>query len=143
MTGEVQSAPEPMPRTALLGIGYVEAKLSDFVGTTGYERRLDDPTGFLAVSADFRGDGRVDQARVLRNTERGVAYVVVVTLREKIDTYVVKSMPLSEADNIGIRGAAPAKPNLVAAGLTIFALDGTSAETFDLVNDDFARRNSQ
>jgi hypothetical protein len=141
VASDVPSTSDSVP-TALKYIGYVEARLSDFAGTAGYEKRLSDPSGFLAASADFRGDGRVDQARLLLNSERGVAYVVVVIVREKIDTYIVKIVQLSEVDNLGIRIAAPAKSNGVAAGLTIFALDGSAEETFDLVEDDFARRTS-
>jgi hypothetical protein len=138
-TGSPQSSPVP---TALLSIGYVEARLSDFVGTAGYEKRLSDPTGFLAASGDFRGDGRTDQALLLRNPERGIAYVIVVIVREKIDTYIVKSIPLAEADNIGIRVAGPAQPRGSASGLTIFALDGNTEQTFDLEDDNFAPRKS-
>jgi hypothetical protein len=141
MASDVPSSSETVP-TALKSIGYVEAKLSDFIGRAGYEKRLSDPGGFLAAAADFRGDGHLDQARVLLNSERGIAYVVVVTVRDKIDTYVAKSVQLSEVDNLGIRIAAPARPNGVAAGLTVFALDGSGEETFDLVDDDFARRTS-
>jgi hypothetical protein len=142
VTSDIGSTPSFQMSTALLSIGYAEAKLSDFVDTAGYERRRGDPAGFLAVSADFRGDGHIDQARVLRNPERGVAYIVVVTVREKIDTYVVKAVSLADADNIGIRVANPAQPGGMAVGLTIFALDGSATETFDLVDDDFEERPS-
>ena len=125
--------------TALLSIGFTEATLADFVSTASYPKRLADPMGFLAVSADFRGDGRTDDARLLRNVERGVAYVVVVCVRDKVDTYIVKSVSLSDADNLGVR-AAESLPGRRASGLTIFALDGSLIETFDLVDDDFAER---
>src|SRR5471030_2561296 len=126
--------PSPLP-TALLSIGYVEAKLPDFLGTAGYAKRLSDPAGFLVVAADFRGDGHADPARMLRNADRGVAYIVVVSVRDKIDTYIVKSVPRAEADNLGLRVAGPAHRDHPAAGLTVFALDGSGAETFDFIDD--------
>ena len=128
--------------TALLSIGYTGAQLSDFADTPGYAKRLSDQSAFLAVAADFEGDGRIDQARMLRNVERGVAYFVVVLAREKIDTHIVKVVQLQDADNLGIRAAPPARAGGVANGLTIFALDGSASETFDLVDDDFAKRTS-
>ena len=133
--------PSALP-TALVSIGYVEAKLSDFVGTTAYGKRLADPTGYLAISADFRGDGHLDQARILRNLERKVAYVVVVSVRDKVDTYVVKSVPLAEADDLGIKASPPLRADH-RAGLTIFALNGNRSETFDLIDDDFVERSER
>ena len=129
----------PLP-TALISIGYVDAKLSDYATSPDYGKRLTDPAGFLAFSADFVGDGRLDRARVLRNVERNIAYVVVVLEREKIDTHVIESMPLDQAEKIGIRVAPPSDESIRAAGITIFSLDGLDSRTFDLVDDDFQQR---
>lgn len=129
----------PLP-TALISIGYVEAKLSDYASSPAYAKRLTDPEGFLAFSADFIGDGRLDRARVLRNVERNLAYVVVVLVREKIDTHVIMSMTLDQTETIGIRAATPSDEGSNAAGITIFSLDGQNATTFDLVDDDFQQR---
>lgn len=136
-----ESAADQRPApTALTAIGYVEAKLSDYATSPGYAKRLADPAGFLAFSADFVGDSRLDRARVLRNSERGVAYVVVILEREKIDTHVIESMPLEQAAQIGIRAASPRDASTSAAGITIFSLDGQDSRTFDLVDDEFQQR---
>ena len=139
--GAEQITPPSVLPTALLSIGFVEAKLADFAGTPSYGQRLADPNGYLAVSADFRGDGHQDQARVLRNIERNVAYVVMISVRSKIDTFVVKSVPLPEADRLGLE----ASPSLQAGrpvGLRVFSLDGTASQTFDLVGNDFVERDA-
>ena len=132
------SAPAPLP-TALLSIGFVEAKLADFVGTPDYARRLAEPSGYLAVAADFTGDGDQDQARVLRNSERKVAYVVVISIHEKVDTFVVESIPFAEADQVALRIAPSAKPG-GPSGLEVFMLDGSASKVFDLVGDEFVKR---
>ncbi|MDP1874420.1 hypothetical protein [Phenylobacterium sp.] len=129
----------PLP-TALISIGYVEAKLSDYATSPDYAKRLADPAGFLAFSADFVGDGRLDRARVLRNVERNIAYVVVVLQRGQIDTHVIESMPFDQVEKIGIRVASPSDESIRAAGITIFSLDGQVSRTFDLVDDDFQQR---
>ena len=132
------SPPAPVP-TALLSIGFVEAKLADFVGTPTYARRLADPSGYLAVAADFRGDGHQDQARVLCNSERKVAYIVVVSVHQKVDTFVVESVPLNEADQLGLQIAPPAISH-GPSGLKVFRIDGSASKVFDLVGDDFVER---
>ena len=135
---EVTASPSPPIQTALLSVGFAQVKLSDVKDTPEYTERLSDPSGFLAVSGDFRGDGLRDQAGILRNVRRGVAYVIVSSIRTEADTYVVKQMPLAEADDVGLRLADPL--NGKGYGLTVFSLTTPKAETFDLVNDDFVRR---
>ena len=103
-----------------------------------YARRLSDPEGFLAVSGDFKGDGVQDQAGILRNAQRGVAYIVVSIIRAKADTYVVKQMSLAQADDTGLQVACSAGGK--SCGLTVFSLSTSKAETFDLVGNDFVRR---
>lgn len=141
MLSEGVSASPPPMQTALLSIGFVQAKLSDFYGTAEYPKRLADQQGFVSVTADFRGDGIVDQAGILRNVERGVAYIVVSSIRGKADTYVVKQMPLSNLSDVGLRVAAPLHGK--AQGLTIFSLITLKSETFDLLDDNFVLRTGQ
>jgi hypothetical protein len=116
------------PKTALVSMGYEEAAPADFAATPGYQKRLADPSGFLAVSADFNGDGKMDEARLLINRDWDEAFIVVTIMTVDLDTYVLDKMPLAQAARVGIRPAqsAPGSQKEAVAGLSIFKLDGTS-----------------
>ena len=128
-------------RTALLLIGYSEAHVGDFFGSRYYQKRVRDASGFLAVSADFNGDGQVDEARVLRNAKKGDTYVVATVIsKDNVDTYVIKMLPFAKAENLGIKVAMPSKAGSSAYGLTIFTLDGATPETYDWAAENFVFR---
>ena len=62
----------------------------------------------------------------MQNLERGIAYVAVaIATPAKLDTYVLKSVPLAEVPYLAI-DVAPPKPNLAkgvkGAGIAIFDL---------------------
>lgn len=128
-----------MPFEALQGMGYKQAKAADFVGTPHFHDRAENPTAWLAVTADFNGDGKDDEARLLLNPNRKIAYVVVTILTTKLDTYVLKIIPLADVEDIGIRlgprvAATDAQP--ARASLTIFRLDG-GADTYTFNGEEF------
>jgi hypothetical protein len=118
----------PFPRTSLLLVGFREATVADFAGTPGEAARRADPNGLMAVSGDFNGDGRTDEARILLNEADGTAYVVAAIEREaKLDTYVLLPGSLEDAANIAIR-LAPPKAAGGNPGIAIFTFsDGESA----------------
>ena len=132
-----------LPPIAFLSMGFKEATMADFASEPEVFARRADPSGYLAVTADFNGDGKVDEARILLNEQRQVAYVVaVIQTVAKIDTYVLSHMPLHDVKNVGI---APAKP--LAAdrsrglpGLTIFALDSGRGEARYFDGEEFDTR---
>src|SRR3954468_21157097 len=97
----------PFPPTALLSIGYREARLADFEGTPGQAQRRAAPDGLLSLTADLNGDGRDDEVRILLNQERQLAYVAAAIMTEKLDTYVLRRVALDEAAYIGLRDAPP------------------------------------
>ena len=114
------------PATALLSIGFSEVRLDDLRNTETYSLRVAEPCGFLIISADLNGDGIADEVRILQNLERGVAYVAAaITTPTKLDTYVLKSVPLAEVPYLAIEVASP-DPNLgkgiKGAGIAIFDL---------------------
>jgi len=94
----------PFPRIAFMGMGYSEATKAMLTGTANLADREADPSGFLAVSADFNADGRTDEARILVNpAERQFRIVAVIQSATKVDTYVLKTLPLDALATIGIR----------------------------------------
>ena len=137
--GSIASA-APLPRIAFLSIGFTEATLADFKGTPQAIARRTDKRGYLAVTADFNGDGQDDEARMLLNKKRSVAYIVaVISSATKVDTYVLTQMPLQEANNVGITRAKPLRDVASggSAGITIFALDTGQGEASYFDGEDF------
>jgi hypothetical protein len=122
------SAAGPLPPIAFLSIGFREARLSDFSRSPYAVRRHEDPTGFLALTADFNGDGRPDEARLLITQARQIAYVVAVIQTNQVDTYVLSSYSLADAEKIGVR-AAPPKPGSSRVGITVFDIGSGAGET--------------
>lgn len=105
-------------------MGYRETTLDSLTGSGHYAARLADPSGFLSVTADFNGDGKNDEARILSNKARGDARVVVVIQSsDKIDTYVLDSFAISDLDEVGIR-LVPADHLHTTPGLVIFRFGG-------------------
>ncbi|TMJ20249.1 MAG: hypothetical protein E6G92_11010 [Alphaproteobacteria bacterium] len=125
----------PFPPTALLSIGYREARLADFEGTPGQAQRRAAPDGLLSLTADLNGDGRDDEVRILLNQERQLAYVAAAIVTEKLDTYVLRRVPLDEAADIGLRDAPPRLDGR--HGVTIFSLSSGRAETLYLAGEEF------
>lgn len=94
----------PFPRIAFLSMGFSEATLDMVKGTANLANRKADPAGFLAVSADFNGDGRTDEARILVNpAARQLRVVAVIQSAAKVDTYVLKTLPIDALPTVGIR----------------------------------------
>jgi len=116
------------PPIAFLSIGFREARLSDFSRSPFVSRRRVDPTGFLSVTADFNGDGQPDEARLLINNDRQIAYVVAVIETKQVDTYVLASYSLAGAEKIGIR-AAPPQSDSGPAGIMVFDIQSNMGET--------------
>lgn len=124
-------------------MGFREATLADFASSPQVSARRADPSGYLAVSADFNGDGKVDEARILLNEQRMVAYVVaVIRSPAKVDTYVLSQMALADAKNVGIALAKPLRANQSrsVAGVTIFRLDTGRGEASYFDGEDFNTR---
>jgi hypothetical protein len=123
LLAEPSSAAE-FPRIAFLSMGFEEVRVSDIRSTPEYQRRADSPSAYLSVTADFNGDGNPDEARILQNRSRDVAYIVaVMTSGEQVDTYVLSEVPLSDVRHIGIRALKPRPeltPGRVASGIAIF-----------------------
>jgi hypothetical protein len=115
-----------LPPIAFLSIGFKEATIADFKDTPWAAKRRIDASGYLAVTADFNGDGKADEARILLNEQRRVAYVVaVIQSHSKVDTYVLSEMALHDAKNVGIALAKPLSNDQShgLAGVTVFALE--------------------
>ena len=132
-----------LPPIAFLSMGFREAKVADVTLGPGSSARRADPNGFLAVTADFNGDGKPDEARILLNEQRHAAYVVVVIQSSsKVDTYVLSQMSLQDASNIGIALAKPlgADQSRGLAGVTVFALDSGIGEANYFDGEDFNKR---
>ncbi|QUT05880.1 hypothetical protein KFK14_23610 [Sphingobium phenoxybenzoativorans] len=114
----------PFPPIAFIAMGYKETTLDTLTGSTHYSARLADPAGFLSVTADFNGDGRDDEARILSNAAQGDARIVVVIQSpDKVDTYVLNSFAIGALDQIGIR-LVPADSRHTLPGLAIFRFGG-------------------
>jgi len=127
----------PFPRIAFMSMGYSEASTEMLEGTPNFARRRSDQSGFLEVSADFNADGKTDEARILVNPAKGdLRVVAVIQSATKIDTYVLKTLPISALPTLGI-SLAPAgiyeadcapcavKPVLTSRpGIMIFEIDG-------------------
>ena len=100
--------PTDFPATALLSIGFAEVRLEDLRNTQTYAQRKAHSQGYLKVSADLNGDGLLDEVRILQNVERDVAYVAAAIMTpDKLDTYILKSVPLSEVLYLAIDVAEP------------------------------------
>lgn len=124
-------------------MGFREATLVDFAETSQAIARRVDVTGFLAVTADFNGDGKNDEARILLNEKEGVAYVVaVIVFKAQVDTYVLSRLLLQDAKNIGISPAAPLPGGSTArrSGLKIFEIDSGQGEANYFDGEDFNKR---
>lgn len=120
-----------LPPIAFLSIGFREATLADFRSDAQRVARRADASGYLAVTTDFNGDGKPDEARILLNQQRNVAYVIaVIQSSAKIDTYVLSQITLQDAQNVGITIAKPlpADQSRGLAGVTVFALDSGHGE---------------
>lgn len=132
-----------LPPIAFLSIGFKEATMADFASSPQASARRADPSGYLAVSADFNGDGKVDEARILLNEQRRVAYVVaVIQSPSKVD--VLSQMTQEAADNVGITPAKPIGTNQSRgpSGVTIFALDSGQGEASYFDGEGFSIRNT-
>lgn len=130
-----------LPRIAFLSMGYREATIADFASSPQAPWRRADPRAYLAVTADFNGDGEADEARILLNEQRGVAHVVAVirSPSSKLDTYVLSHMPLESAKNVGITLAKPlasAGPH-GRVGVTVFNLDSGQGEAAYFDGEEF------
>lgn len=130
------------PATALLSIGFSEVRLDDLQNTETYPMRAAEPCGFLIISADLNGDGNADEVRVLQNLERGIAYVAAaITTPTKLDTYVLKSVPLAEVPYLAIDVTSP-DPNLAkgikGAGIAIFDLRTGLGEAYFFDGEEFS-----
>ncbi|MCY7338693.1 MAG: hypothetical protein LH465_01855 [Sphingomonas bacterium] len=120
------SAAADLPPIAFLSMGFKEVRLKDVESTPEHKTRLAAPGGFLGVTADFNGDGKPDEARILQNRERQIAYVVaVISSPTKVDTYVQSQIALSEVAHTGVRAVKP-RSDLTSGemrtGLAIFDL---------------------
>lgn len=127
----------PFPPIAFMRMGYSEASMQMLDGTANLARRKLDHSGYLAVSADFNADGKMDEARILVNPDREELRVVaVIQSATKIDTYVLKTLPINALPTLGI-SLAPAgtyeadcapcavKPVVTSRpGIMIFEFDG-------------------
>jgi hypothetical protein len=67
-----------LPPIACLSMGFKEATMADLAAGPRVSARRADPNSYLSVTADFNGDGKADEARILLNEQRKVAYVVAV-----------------------------------------------------------------
>ncbi len=123
-------------------MGYREAKLADFAATPQANARQSDKSGYLAVTADFDGDGLEDEARILLNEKIGTAYVVaVIESRAKVDTYVLSQMTLNDAKMVGISMASPLHGSAArASGVTIFNITSGEGEAIYFDGEDFSTR---
>ena len=129
------------PHTALLTAGFREAQLADFVGTPDYETRVAAPSAMLAVTADFDGDGVADEARLLLNAERKIAYVAATIMKsDKLDTYVLASVPLNEADRIAISAGACPDSTKSRTGIAIYDLKRADGEVNCFDGEEFVAR---
>jgi hypothetical protein len=128
------------PPIAFIARGSKEVTRDTLAHSPFLLRRQADPSGFLSVTADFNGDGRNDEARILAHPTRGDAMVVIVIQSpEKVDTYVLNSMPIGEIETLGIRLApATGSGDLKNPGLIVFRFDG-AAELNVLRNGEFER----
>lgn len=132
-----------LPRIAFLSLGFKEATMTDFTATPQARARHADASGYLAVTADFNGDGKADEARILLNEQRKVAYVAaVIQSASKVDTYVLAQMPLKDANNVGITLAKPLQnaPDHRLNGVTVFAIDSGQGEANYFDGDEFNMR---
>ena len=126
---------DEFPRTALLSIGYREARLADFEGTAGYAQRRAAPNGLLSLSADLNGDGHSDEVRILLNEERQIFYVAAAIETHQLDTYILERGTLSEAADVGLR-LAPAGPG-GRPGITIIPISGGEGRTLYFDGQEF------
>jgi hypothetical protein len=132
-----------LPPIAFLSIGFKEATMADFTEGPWAAKRRIDASGYLAVTADFNGDGKADEARILLNEQRKVAYVVaVIQSPSKVDTYVLSQFALQDAMNVGIAPASPLanRKSRGLAGVTVFALDSGQGEASYFDGEDFNTR---
>ena len=106
IAGAVPSVAADFPRTALFSMGFKEVILGDFRGDPMARLRVSSPHGYLSVTADFNADGKPDEARILVNDDRQVAYVVATIVTDAmVDTYVVAQFATAEIGRLGIEAA--------------------------------------
>lgn len=130
----------PLPQIAFISMGYRELTMDSLPANAHLAQRKLDPTGFLALTADFNGDGQDDEVRILGNPEQNSARIVaVIQSSDKIDTYVLNSFPFAESGQLGIQ-LAPAAPEQgrPLAGIIVFRFNG-AAECNMLVDGEFER----
>lgn len=126
------------PRTALLAAGFREAQLNDFAGTANYQARAATPSAMLAVTGDFDGDGEADEARLLLNAERKLAYVAATIMKaDKLDTHVLASMPLADAGRIAISAAKCSRGAVQQTGIVIYDLERDDGEVHCFDGEEF------
>jgi len=129
-----------LPRIAFLSMGFREATIGDFASSPHAPWRRAGPRAYLAVTADFNEDGEADEARILLNEQRAVAYVVaVIRSPSKVDTYVLSRMSLEGAKNVGITLAKPLTSDELhgRVGVTVFALDSGQGEAAYFDGEEF------
>ncbi len=93
-----------LPPIALVTqLGYLEAR-PDMFKSPSSDARAASPSGFYAVSGDFDGDGRTDEARILikKNGHDGMM-VAVIDRGYNIKTYGFEKMKSTMIGNIGIK----------------------------------------
>ena len=118
------------PQTALLRLGFVEARAEDFSNMPDQAARQRSTSALLSVSADFNNDRQVDEARLMLNRKSDEAWIVVTILRpEKLDTYVLRRMPLASAAHVGIEAAS--------GGIKVSDLRNGSGEVFLFNGEEF------
>ena len=95
-------------------LGYLEAR-PDMFRSPNDAVRAASPNGYFAVSGDFDGDGRTDEARILikKNGKEGMM-VAVIDRGHNIKTYGFEKMKATMLGNIGIK-LAPAGTYTLAA----------------------------
>ena len=124
-------------------MGFREATMADFTNSSWAAMRRRDASGYLAITADFNGDGKADEARILLNEQQKVAYIVaVIQSTDKVDTYVLSQIALEEAKDIGIALANPLvnDESRGLPGVNIFALDTGQGEANYFDGEEFNTR---
>lgn len=132
------------PRTSLLSIGFEEVRLDDLRSSPEFTERAGSTSGYLSVSTDLNGDGRPDEVRILQNRVRMIAYVVAVIVSpNKVDTFVLGDLPLSQISYTGIVAAKPEagiEHRRPSSGLAIFDLRDGKGEASYFDGEEFSIR---
>ena len=120
-----------LPPIALLSTGFREARTIDLRSVNQGAVRRTVKNNLLSVTSDFNGDGRVDEARIIINNERQIAYVVaVISSTATVDTYFLAHSSLTDAADFGIMEAEPLSENASRgrSGISIVSLKSGQGE---------------